>query len=219
MSIGDSKLDTAQSPSGQLAQELRPERLGLGCTDLHAEHFASTVGVDAHRDDDRDRDDASAPPDLQIGGINPEIRPFSLNGPVKKGLHLVVDLFAEPAHLTFGDAAHAHGRDQVIDRTGRDALDIGLLDDRRQSLLCHAARFKKAREIAACAKLGNAQLDCACPCLPVPVAIAVALGQSKTILLAIARAGLCADLQRHQLLGSKADHIPEQIGISALLNE
>nr|WP_280178807.1 hypothetical protein [Mesorhizobium delmotii] len=29
-----------------------------------------------------------------------------------------VDLFAQPADLTFGDAAHAHGLDQVVDRAG-----------------------------------------------------------------------------------------------------
>lgn len=47
----------------------------------------------------------------------------------------------------------------IIDGAGRNALDIGLLNHRRQSLRCHTARLKKAREIAACAKLGNAQLD------------------------------------------------------------
>lgn len=33
------------------------------------------------------------------------------------------------------------------------------------------------------------------------------------------RLGLgCADLQRHQLLGSEADHLAQQIGVGALLN-
>lgn len=54
------------------------------------------------------------------------------------------------------------------------------------------------------------------PGLPVPIAIAVSLGQSEAILLAVARAGLRADLERHQLFGSKADHIPQQISVALL---
>jgi len=119
--------------------------------------------------------------------------------------------------------AHPRGADEPVEviavRRLRKALDIDLLDDRRQSLLGHPAWLEKARKIAACAKLGNAQLDGARPCLPIPVAIPVTLGQSEAILLAIARASLRADLHRHQLLGSKADHLAQQFGISALLNE
>lgn len=39
--------------------------------------------------------------------------------------------------------AHAHGLDQVVDRAGRDPLDVGLLDDGGQRLLGHAARSRK----------------------------------------------------------------------------
>lgn len=49
-------------------------------------------------------------------------------------------------------------------------------------------------------------LDSPSPRLSIPVAVAVTLGQSEAI-LAIARASLRAALQRHQLLGSKADHL------------
>jgi hypothetical protein len=178
MRIGDGELDAAQSPPGQLSKKLSPDCFGLGCADLHAEHFPSAIGVDAHRDDDRDRDDPATAPDLQIGRIDPQIGPLSLDGPVKKGLHLVVDLIAQPGYLALGDARHAHGFDEIIDGACRDALDVGLLDDRSQGFLRHAAWLKEAREITACAKLRNAQLDCACPCLPVSVAIAVALGQA-----------------------------------------
>src|SRR5690606_14331855 len=152
-------------------------------------------------------------------GVDPQIGPLPLDGPVEKGLYLLVDLFAQAGYLAFGDTRHAHGFYKIINGSGRYALDVGLLNYRRQSLLGHAARIQEAREVAAGAKLWNAQLNGARPCLPVPVAIAVALGQSEAILLAIARASLRADLQRHQLLGSEADHLPEQIGISALLNE
>src|SRR5690606_41546710 len=98
--------------------------------------------------------------------------------------YLLVDLFAQAGYLAFGDTRHAHGFYKIINGSGRYALDVGLLNDRRQSLLGHAARLQEAREVAAGAKLSNAQLNGARPCLPVPVAIAVALGQSEAILLA-----------------------------------
>ncbi len=119
-----------------------------------------------------------------------------------------------------------HGLDQVVNRAGRNALDVGLLDEGGQSLLGHPSRlketreiFQEAREIAAAAKPRDTQFHRPGPRLPVALAVAIELGQSKAILLAIARAGLLPDLQLHQLLGSKADHLPQQIGVGALLNE
>ena len=60
--------------------------------------------------------------------------------------------------MAFGDAAHAHGLHQVIDRARRDTLDIGLLYDGRQSLFGHAPWLKEAGEIAAGSQLWNPQL-------------------------------------------------------------
>ena len=109
--------------------------------------------------------------------------------------------------------------DQVVDRAGRDALDVGLLDHRRQRLLGHAARLEEAGEVAALAQLGDAQLDRAGARLPVAVAIAVALDQPLRALLAEAGAGQAAHLQLHQPLGGKADHLAQQIGVGGLLHE
>ncbi|CDX20891.1 hypothetical protein MPL3356_340078 [Mesorhizobium plurifarium] len=44
--------DPAQTAPGELAQELRPDRFGLGGADLHAQHLAPAVTVDAHGDDE-----------------------------------------------------------------------------------------------------------------------------------------------------------------------
>src|SRR5690606_5832982 len=74
-------------------------------------------------------------------------------------------------------------------------------------------------EVTAGAELRNAKFYCSGPRLPVSVAVAVALGQPKGILLAIGSTRLRADLQFHQLLGGKADHLAQQIGVSTLLNE
>jgi hypothetical protein len=54
--VGDDKLDAAQAAAGESAQERRPEGLGLGRADVHAKHLASSIGVDADGDDDRDGD-------------------------------------------------------------------------------------------------------------------------------------------------------------------
>src|SRR5690606_30476078 len=69
MRVGDDELHPAQSAPGELAQELGPDWFGLRGADLHAQHLATTVGVDADRDDDGDRDDASAAAHLQISCV------------------------------------------------------------------------------------------------------------------------------------------------------
>ncbi len=99
MGIGDDELDAAQAAAGQLAQELRPDRLGLRGADLHAQHLAPAVRVDAQSDNDGDRDDAAAAAHLQVGGVDPQIWPVVLDGSFKKRFDLAVDLFAQPADL------------------------------------------------------------------------------------------------------------------------
>ena len=91
---------------------------------------------------------------LQVGGVDPQIGPVAFDRPLEEGLHLAVDLLAEPGDLALGDAAHAHGLDQIVDRARRDALDIGFLDDGGKRLLGHAARFQEAREVGALPSFG-----------------------------------------------------------------
>ena len=82
MGIGDDELDATQPPARQLAQELRPDRLGLRGADLHAQHLAPSVAVDADGDDDGDRHDAPPATDLQVGGVDPQIRPVAFDRPL-----------------------------------------------------------------------------------------------------------------------------------------
>ena len=203
----------------QLAQELGPEGLGLRGADVHAEHLAPAVGVDPDGDDHRDRDDAMVAAHLHVGRVEPDIGPVAFERPVEEGLDPVVDLRAQPADLAPGDAGPAHRLDEVVDRAGRDALDVGLLDHRGQRLLGHPPRLEKARKVRALAQLGDAQLDRAGPRLPVPVAIAVALGEPVGGALAKAGAGLGADLHLHQPLGGEGDHVAQNVGVGGLLHE
>src|SRR3954464_13967237 len=75
----------------------------------------------------------------------------------------------------FGDAGRAHGFDEVVHRTGRDPMDIGLLDHGRERLLGRAARLQEGREVRAFAQLGDSEIDPACSRVPGPFAIAVAV--------------------------------------------
>ncbi len=86
MGIRDDQLDATQAAPGQLAQELGPEGLGLRGADLHAQHLAPAVAIDADRDDHRDRDDAAVAAHLHVGGIQPEIGPIALERPVEESL-------------------------------------------------------------------------------------------------------------------------------------
>src|SRR6202008_3652281 len=196
-----------------------PERPGPGGADVHAEHLAAPVAVDADRDDHRDRDDPTVLAHPHVGGVDPQIRPVALDRTGEERLHLVVDLTTQPRDLALGDTAHAHGLHQIVDRAGGDALHVGLLHHRGERFLGHAARLQEAREVGAFAQLGDTQLDRTGAGLPDPVAVAVALGQTLGALLAVSRSGLAFDLQLHQPLGGKADHLTQQIGIRGLLHE
>ncbi len=213
------QLDAAQAALPELAQKGRPEGLRLRGADVHAQHLAAAVAVDADGDDHRGGDDPAVLADLHVGRVEPEIGPVALDRPVEEGLHLAVDLLAQPADLALGDAGHAHRLDQLIDRAGRDALDVGFLDDGGERLLGHAPRLEEAREVAASPELGDPELDGAGPGLPVPIAVAVALRQPLGALLAIGRTGELADLQLHQPLGGKADHLAQQVGVRSLLDQ
>jgi hypothetical protein len=53
--------------------------------------------------------------DLHVGGVDPQIGPVALDRSVEEGFHPLVDVLAQPRDLTFGDAAHAHGLDEIVD--------------------------------------------------------------------------------------------------------
>ena len=67
--------------------------------DIHAEHLAPTVGVNADRDRDGHRHDPPGLAHLHVGRIQPQVRPIPLYRPVKEGVHTLVDLATEPADL------------------------------------------------------------------------------------------------------------------------
>jgi hypothetical protein len=99
-------------------------------TDIHPQHLAPAVAADGDRDDDRGRDDAPADAAFEVSRVEPQIGPIAFQRPVEKGLDPAVDLPAQPADLALRDTAHPHRLDHGVDRAGRDALDVGFLNDR-----------------------------------------------------------------------------------------
>ena len=92
-------------------------------------------GLGGDGDDHRGRDDPPAGAYLDVGGVELEVGPGALERAGQERLDAGVDVLAEARDLTLRDAVHPHRLHQVVDRAGRDALDIGLLDDRGERLL------------------------------------------------------------------------------------
>ena len=56
--------------------------------DGHAKHLAPAIGVDAHRDDDRDRDNLVVAADFDVGGVEPNVRPIPFDRPLPVELRI-----------------------------------------------------------------------------------------------------------------------------------
>ncbi len=159
MRIGDHQLHASEPPARQPPQKGCPEGFGFGGADVHAENLAATVAVDAHGNDRRDRDDPPVPAHFDVSRIDPEVGPVALDRAFEEGIHALINIFTQAAHLALRDAIHAQRLHQIVDRARRDALDIGFLNDGSESLLGHPARLQKAGEVAALAQLRDMQLD------------------------------------------------------------
>ena len=219
MRIADHQLHARQAAAHEIAQELGPEGLRLRGPGGHAKNLAAAIRVHADRDGNSDADDPAALANLKVGGVDPEIGPFAFDRPGQESVDPIVDLLAQPADLAFGDAGAAHGLHQIVHGARRDAMNIGFLDHRRQRLLGGPAGLEKRREVGARSQLWNAKFDVARSGLPVPIPVAIALRRALGALLTIGGAGLATDLQIHQALGGEADHLAQQIRITALLYE
>src|SRR3546814_15086073 len=92
-------------------------------------------------------DDPPAFAYLEIGGIEPEIRPFAGERAFQKGMDALVNVLAKLGDGGLGDAGHAHGLDEFIDPPGADPADPRFLDHRNQRFLDHLAGLKEARKI------------------------------------------------------------------------
>src|SRR5438477_12989969 len=176
MGVGDDQLDPTPAAPRQALQKRRPERLGFRGADMQPDDLASAVGVAGDRDHCRHRHDAAALTLLQVGGVEPQIRPLAGERAVEKRVHPLVDLLTQLGNLRLADPGQPHRLHQIVDPPGRHAADPRLLDDRDQRLLRALAGFEERREVATLPQFRDAQLQRAEPGIQGPVAVAVAPG-------------------------------------------
>src|SRR5688500_15003077 len=62
-------------------------------------------------------------PDLQVGGVRPQVGPLAGERAVEEGVHPLVDVLARPADPGLVDARQAHRLRQLVHPPGRDAPD------------------------------------------------------------------------------------------------
>ncbi len=103
MSIRNDQLGAAQTSANQALEERRPEYLRLRWPDVQADDLALAFGVHRHGDYRGDTGDASSLALLEVGRIEPEIRPVADERTIKEGVHPVVDVLAQLGHRALAD--------------------------------------------------------------------------------------------------------------------
>src|SRR5438105_13250000 len=101
--IGDDQLHAAQAAAGQAFEEGGPEGLSFARTDVQTDDLSLALGVHRHGDYCGNRNDAAALALLEVGGVQPEIRPVADKGAVEEGADALVDVLAQLAHRAFAD--------------------------------------------------------------------------------------------------------------------
>jgi hypothetical protein len=103
--VGTGDTGAHPNPTGaQPAQELPPERLGLGLTDVQADDLTAAALVDAVGDHQRLVPDPAGLADPFHLGVQPQIRVAALQRPLQERPHLLVQAAAQPGHLVLGHA-------------------------------------------------------------------------------------------------------------------
>src|SRR5215472_10650085 len=186
---------------------------------MQPDDLAPAIGVGRDRDYCGNRDDAAALALLQIGGVEPQIRPLAGERPVEEGVHPLVDLLAELGNLRLADPGEPHCLHQIVDPSGRHAADPGLLDDCDQRLLRALAGFEKRREVAALPQLRDAQFQRAEAGAERAVAIAVAPGGALAAALVATGSDQPLDIGFHQQLQHCLGHGSQKISLASLLQQ
>ena len=86
MGVGNDQLDIAQAAPRQALEKARPKGFGLRRADMQPDNLTPAIGIGRDSDYRRNRDDAAALA-LQIGGIEPQIRPLAGERAIEKGMH------------------------------------------------------------------------------------------------------------------------------------
>ena len=159
--VGDDQLHPSQPAGLQAAQEGGPEGAVLAVADGEAQDLAAAIPAHASGDHHGLGDHPAVDPGLAVGGVHEHIgEALAGQRAVPERRDLLVEVSADAGDLALADAAVGTQRpDQVVDLTGRDAVQIRLHDHREQGLIDPAAALQQAGEERPGPQLGDAQLQ------------------------------------------------------------
>ena len=152
--IGDRQLHPDQAAGDQAAQELAPERLGLGLADVEADDLAPAGLVHAVGDDHALVHHPPAGADLLDLGVDEQIRVAALERPLAERLDLLIQQRTDPTDLAAADA-QPQRLDKLIHSAGAHAAHIRLPDHADQRLLRALAR----RSLGICNSISPARVS------------------------------------------------------------
>jgi len=211
--VGDRQPHAVQPALLQTSEELDPERAGLDLADIQADHLAHPGLVHRVRHDDCLGDDAAVIADLDLFGVQPQVRVGALQRSLPERLDPLVESSAHDADAVLGHPVDPQLLDQPVDLPGRDPVHIGLEHDRHDRLLRAPARLQEQREVRRTRPLlGDQQLELADPGLPRPRAIPIAMrAPNLRRHLTQPSTNLSRDLALHQLASDQHDRFANEI--------
>lgn len=159
MRVGHDQLDSVEAAGHQRPQERGPEALVLAVTHVEAEDFPASVGGNTDRDDNSLGHDPVPDAGFAVGGIKEHVgEVLAREGAVTELGDLCVQTGADPGHLRLRDpCVSTECLDQVVDLSGRDAVDVGLHHDSEQRLIDPAPALEQGWEERPLPQLRNLQ--------------------------------------------------------------
>jgi hypothetical protein len=211
--VGHDEPHPRQAARPQGAQEARPEGAVLGVAHVEPEDLALAARGHPRGHDDGLGDDRRPVVGLDVGGVEEEVGEGDVvEGPLPEAADHAVELAADAGHLALADAGlDAEGGHEVVDLACRDAVDVGLHDDRPEGLVDAPAGLEEGREEAALAQLGDAQLDVPGLRGEQAGARAVAVGGAGLAPLIAPRADGLAGLQIDEPLGHQEEGLADEV--------
>src|SRR5438445_12954464 len=129
--VAEDQSQPAQTATDELAQELKPELMVLGRTDVDANHLTLATRANSDRDQYCHRDHPAVLPHLLEGGVQEQVWELAIEPTSAEGMNLRIELLAIAADLVLGDALDTECLVVVVNRSGRDAVEVRLLHDRQ----------------------------------------------------------------------------------------
>jgi hypothetical protein len=215
--VADDEANPVEAALDEPPDKGRPGRsLVESCGKLEAQDPPLAAPGDAGRDQGRHRHHAPGFADLEVRGVEPDVRVrLTRERATAEGGHLGVERGADPAHLALADRGDAQGPDEVVDPAGADAQDVCLLDHRQQGALGPTTGFQQGREVRAVADPRDRELDRADPRVPAPVAVPVAAGQAALrVALTLGHARELGDLSLHDRLREHPNALAQDVDVS-----